>query len=354
MRGGSTLLQKLMRIGRDLLHRLAAACALPPLWAVGVLPPAAALRIAEMVGLAVWLLSPGRRRVVRRNLDIAFGEALTPEARETITRRTFINAVKILAGLSLEWHGKPPIEFRGLEAAKRVLEPLQGRPIAVLTAHVGNWEMGHACLNMLGFPVAAVTQKVSNPYIDRALNRARSHRGRPAVDRAGALVRVHSLLQEGQSIGLLVDQNDRRRRHFYDFFGIPASTNSGFARVLLNARCPIVFAVCCWVGRDWRFEVEATVLRTGDEPIAAEGEPERLVADYLTALERVVRAAPDQYFWLHRRWKSRPKGEPGLYHDLEKPLNSALRAEVERNAQDYVYRRGRTVEHERDPGPASL
>lgn len=203
--------------------------------------------------------------------------------------------------------------------------------LVFLSAHVGDWEMAHYYLALRGIKVAVVTREVSNRFLDREIARRRSRLGARTIPKRGALSALRAAVRGGEPVGLLADQNCPTRERFFDFFGTQASTYTEFARVLARTRARILFITCVRKERDTRFQVILRDLGAGlpDPREVTSVERARLRADelvrrYLDVVEDLVRRHPEQYLWIHRRWKSRPTGAPWLYHDLNRPLNLAL------------------------------
>lgn len=142
---------------------------------------------------------------------------------------------------------------------------------------------------------------------------------------------LRQALRRGEPVGLLADQNCPARQRFFDFLGTPASSYTDFARVLARTTAPILFITCMRKDHDSRFQVVVRDLGSNLPATSGLTSPQRarvradaLVRHYLLVIEELTRSHPEQYLWIHRRWKSRPTGAPWLYHDLERPLNLAL------------------------------
>jgi KDO2-lipid IV(A) lauroyltransferase len=194
--------------------------------------------------------------------------------------------------------------FEALEAAVR-----SRRGAIVVTGHLGNWEIGGASLAARGIPLVAVAQRQRNPLFEADLVRNRERLGMVVVERRDAPRRVLRALREGQAAGIVGDQNLRRGGVFVDFFGRKASTAKGAAVFALRTGAPVfVGAVRAMGGIPHRYHV-----RLEEVPFHPGGDMEedalRLTEAHTRYLERRVMEAPEQYFWQHRRWKSRPPEE---------------------------------------------
>lgn len=317
--------------GEALLHA-AASCALV---LASLLPPPVAYLLAAGAGDILYAVSRRRRRIALRNLDIAFRGELTRGEKRRIARRSFRHAMAHLSGMALRgrWAREGSLErlFAISAEEDRLLRAPSARGVAFLGGHVGDWEMTQHYLGLRGIPVAVVTRAVSSPGLDRVIVRLRSERGGRVIAKRGALRDVRATLRGGGAVGILADQNCPRRERFFEFFGVPASTYTEHASVLARSGCRILFVACVREGFRFRFRVHVRDLASDLPafPGVTERERRRLRADevvkrYLAALEELIRRNPEQHFWMHRRWKSRPTGTPWLYHDLGKPLEPSL------------------------------
>lgn len=282
--------------------------------AVGVLtvvPERLALRFGEGLGWVAGILLGIRRRTVMGHLRHAF-----PEKDEAWRRRT--------AGASFRHLGREGIAtFRmgradpglirdrttveGMDALKEAVS--EGAGAIVVTGHFGNWEIGGASLAVRGIPLDVIAQRQRNPLFDRDLNRNRKRLGMTVIERGEAPRRVLRALRRGRVVAIVGDQNLRRGGIFVEFFGRRASTARGAAVFALRAGCPIFLGVARREpGFPQRYRVSLTPVEfsaTGDQ----DDDAAALTRAHTRGLERAVREAPEQYFWQHRRWKTRPPDE---------------------------------------------
>jgi KDO2-lipid IV(A) lauroyltransferase len=198
-------------------------------------------------------------------------------------------------------------ETVGLEPIRRCLD--SGRGVVVVTGHLGAWEIGGAALAVRGIPTDVVVQRQSNPLFDAFLDRTRRRLGVRTLVSHDAAKLVPRSLATGRVVPIVADHNVRRGGIFVDFFGVSASTAKGPALFALRAGVPIFLAASVrlpgWPPR-YRVEFEEVeVPRTGSRRERIRSLTERHVA----MLEERIRQHPDQYFWMHRRWKTRPEGE---------------------------------------------
>jgi KDO2-lipid IV(A) lauroyltransferase len=194
---------------------------------------------------------------------------------------------------------------------------LSGRPVLIVSGHFGNWELGGYVLALFGFRTHAIARPLDNPYVDGFLRRFREHTGQKVLDKHGDFGEIQQVLVSGGVMLTLGDQDAGQKGQFVDFFGRPASTHKAVALLALEYNVPMIVmtstrAQSCGGpgGDDWRYEVRAgdTIL-----PEEYEGRPDAVPAitrRFTSALERMIRRAPEQYFWLHRRWKHQPPKRP--------------------------------------------
>jgi KDO2-lipid IV(A) lauroyltransferase len=183
---------------------------------------------------------------------------------------------------------------------------LSGRPLLLATGHFGNWEAGGYTLPLLGFTSHAIARPLDNPYVDDFLRRFRERTGQKILAKKGDFDQMQAILGRGGLLATLADQDAGQRGLFVDFFGRPASTHKAVALLALEYKVPLMVVGIRKLSGELRYQLQvADVIR----PEEYEGQPDAVRAitqRYTSALEQIVRAAPEQYFWLHRRWKHQP------------------------------------------------
>lgn len=265
-----------------------------------------------VLGTLLYLLAPGQRRAVFNNLSIAFGDSLPGPARRRLARACFRNFGRTVLEC-LRLYSYPParllarVRFVNLAAMDEALAA--GRGVIALTAHLGNWEIIAAAFAASGRPVAAIARPLDNPLLDRAVTRLRSRFGTRVIPRGLALREGLRALQRRSVLAFLVDQNSARHGVFVPFFGTPAATVAGPARIAATRHSPVLAVFD-------RRERDGTHTITFGDPLAppADRSPEALreaTARYTARIEQAVRANPEQWLWMHPRWRTRPSpGEP--------------------------------------------
>jgi KDO2-lipid IV(A) lauroyltransferase len=183
---------------------------------------------------------------------------------------------------------------------------LSGRPLLIVTGHFGNWEMAGFALGLLGFTTHAVARPLDNPYLDDFFRRFREKTGQKLLAKKGDFDEMEALLKKAGVLATLADQDAGPRGLFVDFFGRPASTHKAIALLALEHRVPLMVVGTPKVAEPMRYEVVAGEEIRPEEydrhPDAVRAMTQRMT----TALERLIRKTPEQYLWLHRRWKHMP------------------------------------------------
>jgi len=268
------------------------------------------------VGRAVLRLHRKLRRVGLRNLELAF-PGMPAAERIKILRGTFDSLGRLLAVIVTFSRWTPENVHRyacydGLEHYEAARA--RGKGVLLLTAHVGGWEVGSYFHSLMGRPMHIVVRELDNPYLDRFVRRLRERHGNQTHDKNKFARGLLAAMRAGETVGVLMDTNmSPPQGVFVNFFGMPACTGSGVARVALHTDAAVVPAYTLWDPAERRyhvcFEPAIPAIRTGDTEADAVANTQA----YTAALERVIRAHPDQWLWVHRRWKTRPEGEASLY-----------------------------------------
>jgi len=279
--------------------------------AMGRLPAPLALGLGRRLGDLTAMALPRRRRVVLRNLAVAFPD-LTDEGRRQLARRnwqhlgmTVVEMARVLARplqATLD-----ELTMEGQEHIQSVMAE-HGR-VLMLTAHLGNWEYLSAAHRLVGYPLAVVVRPLDAPALQTLADTMRRKTGVEIIDKRGALRPVLQALRRGRMIGILLDQNAARREGvFVPFFGRAASTSRSIALLALRTKTPIlpIFTRREGPGRH-RVLVEPPIPMT-DPANDLEHAVVELTARCTAVIERVVRQTPEQWLWAHDRWRTRPPG----------------------------------------------
>jgi KDO2-lipid IV(A) lauroyltransferase len=196
------------------------------------------------------------------------------------------------------------------EFVRLVVERKTG--MILVTGHLGNWEVAGYTMAAVGFTFYAVARPLDNPYVNDLLLGVRQDHGMRVLDKKGATQKVERILAERGILCFVADQDAGRKGLFVDFFGRPASTYKSIALLAMQHSVPIAVNYARRLDEQFHFEVGCRRIIHPHE-WADKPDPLRWITqEYTRALEDVVRTAPEQYLWVHRRWKHRPKGEsPG-------------------------------------------
>jgi Kdo2-lipid IVA lauroyltransferase/acyltransferase len=300
-----------------LAHRLEYGALRAMLAVVAMLP----WRAATAAGAAIARLgySPFRirRRVVERQLAAAF-PGLDHHEIARLARASYENLGRVAVETALLSRlGKEQVlalfdETTGWEAVERARA--QGKGLVFLTGHLGNWELAGAYVAARGAEFDAIARRMGNPLFDAYLTRTRSRLGMRIVPDAEAVRRVPRTLRAGGAVAFLADQSGLHLAStFVPFLGRPAKTPRGPAVFALRFDAPVIFGVATHLpsGR-FRIAFESIEApRTGE----LDRDVDALLTSYSHVLERHIRAAPEQYFWQHRRWKRQPEETPPELHD---------------------------------------
>ncbi len=193
------------------------------------------------------------------------------------------------------------------EVIALLLRPGQG--LIMLTGHYGNWEVLGYVLATLGFETTSIARPLDNRYVNRWLMGVREKRGQRIIDKTGATAEVTDVLAAGGTVGFIADQNAGRKGLFVDFFGRKASTYKSIGLLAMEYRVPVVIGYARRRDDRFRFSVGVQDI-IYPEDWAEQPDPLRYITQrYTRGIENFVRTDPGQYLWVHRRWKTRPKGE---------------------------------------------
>jgi KDO2-lipid IV(A) lauroyltransferase len=282
----------------------------------GWLPLRVALFVGSKLGRSAYYFSGRLRRTGLRNLELAFPEL--DQSRRLLLLRGCFESLGRLLGVFSHFATADPrtlqsmIECEGLEHIDAARE--SGRGIILFTGHVGAWELSSFALSLFGHPLSFLVRRIDNPKIETMVARRRERLGNRTIDKRSAAREMLQILQGNGTLGILVDLNTLDREGiFVDFFDVPASTTFMLAKLALRTEAAVLPVFAPWDRDRQRFLLKI------DEPLRFErsGDDEddvrRLTQLFTDVVEKYVRRYPDQWLWIHRRWKTRPPGEPEIY-----------------------------------------
>ena len=297
-------------------RKLEYAAAWPFIKILGVLPRPLARAFAIALAQVVYLLHFRLRQVGMRNLAMAFPEKSNAE-RARILRGEFTSLGRQLAELCQFPRYTPQnvdqvVVYDGLENYERAYARCKG--VLFLTAHFGGWELSAFAHSLHGHWLHIVMRPMDNVYLDRMIRRYRTMHGNQTVDKDDFVRGLLAAMKAGEVVGILMDTNMTPPQGiFVNFFGIPACTASGLARIALRTDAAVVPAFTIWdaaLGKyRLRFDPALELIRTGELEADIAANTQR----FTNVIEDYVRQYPDQWLWVHRRWKTRPDGQPPLY-----------------------------------------
>jgi KDO2-lipid IV(A) lauroyltransferase len=283
---------------------------------LGLLPRPAARFAGASFAAAAYALRAPLRRAAMFNLSLAF-----PDWSDAKRKRVIRSMIRQIGWMAAEFSQFPKYTreniqkivvldgFENFDAARR-----RGRGVLFLTGHMSAWELAPFAHALYGHPLHFLVRPIANRRVDALINRYRCLSGNQPIQKNKSARSILRILADGGTVGILSDHNTVLEESvFVDFFGIPASTTSGLARIALRTDAAVVPGFLSWdsARRKYRlrFEPAIELARTGDEEI----DVRENTARFTKTIEDYVRAYPDQWLWVHKRWKTRPPGEKEIY-----------------------------------------
>ena len=282
-----------------------------------ILPQGAARWLASAVARALYVLSAKLRKTAEFNLRLAF-----PEWAESQRQQVIRNMTTNLGRMAAEFARMPKYsaaniqELVVLEGHENFLQGHeQGNGVLYLTGHIGAWELSSFAHALYGYPLHYMARPLDNRKLDELVNRYRSLSGNRPIYKNESARLMLKVLKDAGTVGILADQNTMPSEGvFVDFFGTPACSTSGLARVALHTGAAVVPGYAYWDEAikkyRLRFELPVELVRTGD----SERDIFENTQKFTKVLEEIIRKYPDQWVWVHGRWNTRPPGERPLYN----------------------------------------
>jgi KDO2-lipid IV(A) lauroyltransferase len=285
---------------------------------LGLLPRPLAVTLGRALGrFAYWL--PGKlRRTGQINLGIAFPEMDEP-GRRRLLRGCFDSLGRLLGEFS-QFHRATPEKLRRMIEYDQVgLAHLRSaesdkRGVIFLTGHLGAWELLSFGWSALEYPISFLVRPIDNPRIEELIENVRTRFGNRAIDKKSAAREAIRVLRAGGTLGILSDLNSQPHEGvFVPFFDRLACTTAGIATLALKTDAVVIPTVAVWDKNKKRYffhgDPPIELVRTGDK----HKDLEVNTAHFAAAIESLVRRYPEQWLWIHKRWKTRPPGEESLY-----------------------------------------
>ncbi|MGH9328593.1 MAG: lysophospholipid acyltransferase family protein [Terriglobia bacterium] len=282
---------------------------------LGWIPHRMARALCALLAALSFVFWPRLRSVGLRNLELAYPEWSSAERRRVLFR-SFQNLGRMLADFAHfpRWNRENIERFIVYDGYENFLRAQsQGKGLLFLTAHFGGWELGSFAHGVYGHPVNFVVRRLDNPFIDALVDRYRCMSGGRSIEKGDFARQALKALRQGEAVGILMDQNMLASEGiFVNFFGRAACTTTGPARVARKTGAPVALGLVIWDRKQHKYRLRFDCV----DWIAREDPEEELVvntAHYAKLLEEYIRRYPEQWLWVHRRWKTRPPGEPPLY-----------------------------------------
>src|SRR5829696_1210906 len=284
----------------------------------GRLPAPTAMRLGRGMGKIAYALARDLRRTGAINLRLAFPEK-SDEERAALLRECFDSLGRVL-GLFSQFSSRSReelnslIEVQGvenLEAAKKV----HGQKLLLYTGHLGAWELTSFGFSLIGHPFTFLVRRIDNPRIEQLVDGVRTRFGNETIDKLSAARSMLKILRSGETaLGLLPDLNTLDDEAiFVDFFGVPAATTFLVAKLAVRMNTPLIPFFAPWSEEKGKYllivEPPLPLECTGDE----EADVRQLTIKLTERIENRIRQYPGQWLWIHKRWKTRPPGEPPIY-----------------------------------------
>jgi KDO2-lipid IV(A) lauroyltransferase len=285
------------------------------------------LRTAGALGRGLFEIDTRHRQRAEQHLRLAYPQWEASQVEAT-ARASFEHFVK----LSVEVCTTPRLITHDTWARHATIEHLgpairqlnAGRPAILLTGHAGNWEVLGYLLAVLGYDLDAIARPIDNPLINDWLLGIRQRQGMRIITKFNAADRMVEVLNRGGALGFIADQNAGNKGLFVPFFGRLASTYKSIGLLAMQQQAPIICGYAHRIGPGFRFEIGTTDIIYPEDWQQQHDPLYYITARYARAIEQMVHMRPEQYLWMHRRWKSRP-----AFERKGKPMPRALRRNLE-------------------------
>jgi KDO2-lipid IV(A) lauroyltransferase len=273
---------------------------------IQALPLETCQRLSRPVAYLATDLLRIRRSVLQDNLRLAFPQ-LDQRQRHVIARRQWQHLVLMIVEIAhaqrkihlTNW--RTHVRFHNKQAMVRQL--LSGRPTVLVSGHFGSFEVGGQVVGLFGFPTFTIARPLDNPRLDRFLNSFRGSKGQLVLAKRGSADRIDQLLAQGGSLVVLADQAAGPNGYWVNFFGRPASTHKAISLFALAHEAPVIVTYTRRVGRALQLEVGCEAIADPRAGGVETSDMRQLTEWFTGRLEDLIRRDPDQYWWLHRRWK---------------------------------------------------
>lgn len=283
---------------------------------VGLLPLKRSVRFGEFVARILYKFLPWLRKTGYRNLEMAMPELSRGEHEkillgcfESMGRQLgFISHFKRLSPESFQ----EMVDIEGREHLDNAHNA--GKGVLFFTGHFGGWELFNLVPPAFGYPMNILVRRIDNERVENYVESLRSVFGSRTIDKKVSARTMFRILNSGGILGIVADLNAQEREGvFVDFFGIPASTTTGVARLAFRTNPAVIPAFAIWQHDKKKFLIK--LYEPIEIPEGGDNEENirKFTQDFTSLIEEIIRQYPDQWMWIHKRWNTRPPGEPGIY-----------------------------------------
>ena len=268
------------------------------------------LQTACFLGRMLWKYYHRGRHRALDNLQAGFPEKDRTWCIE-VGRRSFehiamlVMDVLFTPGLVKKYNWRHYSQYKNVERAKWLMK--EGKSLLMITGHYGNFEIMGYLLGLFGFNIYSIARPLDNKYINRYLLAVRNRAGQKIIDKKGAAAEMGDIITAGGTLCFIADQDAGKKGIFVDFFSRKASTYKSIGLLAIMYNLPIGVAICRQVDNRFFFDIEIKQMIFPEQWADKDDPLLWITSEYTKALEEAIRQDPTQYWWLHRRWKTRPK-----------------------------------------------
>lgn len=283
---------------------------------MGVLPRGVARVLGGCIGVVAWVCLPRLRQVGMSNLAMALPAQAASLRRKTLLRSFISQGLQLAEFAQMRRYtasrAQELIRYEGLDHYLQARAG--GRGVLVLTAHLGAWELSSFFHSLMGYPMGLVIRRLDNSRVDTLVNGIRTMHGNRVLHKDDFARGLLKAMHAGETVGILMDTNMTPPQGvFVPFFGVEACTASGLARVASRSGAAVLPGFLLWEKAERRYVLHFGPQLTLQQSGEAEADALANTALFTRTLEHYIRRYPEQWLWVHRRWKTRPPGQGSLY-----------------------------------------
>jgi Kdo2-lipid IVA lauroyltransferase/acyltransferase len=276
---------------------------------IGFIPRTWTIKLANFLGLIWYIFDKRHRKIAMENLHLAYGKEKTNRELQQIVKSVFQNITKIPFEIawSLRIQESEFLKYFEIKGSSNLLIALgKGKGALLLTAHTGNWEFMPAINRYTGYPLNIIYNPIKNQFINDFIFGYRTRFGAKMIPKKRSLRKVMSALKNNECVGILLDQNPHRANGvFVDFFGRSTLTSKGLAFLAIKTKAPVIPVFISRQGIKYLVEFGSEIPLSETSDFEKDLRFNTLL--YNKSIENFIRKYPDQWFWVHRRWKNTPR-----------------------------------------------